>query len=187
MSHCHEDQECHECNNCPACGSCPEECVCDIPDYIDTGCIETQSSDCIIFNGNPLSCIPIERGNTITVVIQRIVAYIKTLWNKVSSSSLVVTPSGGVCNDTLNIEIVPSSDSDNIFVLGTDGYPYVPEPPASIDDVNIISGDCIVWTKTVVLGVPTFTYEVDWNCVASHICPLCAGTLCPNPLNLTVN
>lgn len=185
---CDEIVPCNTCNDCPACGSCPEECVCDLPDYDNTGCLQTESSDCITFNGPNLSCIPIERGNKLTLVIQRIVAYLKNLWNRVSSDSLVITPSGGACNSDLNIEIVPSTDADNIFTLGTDGYPYVPASGGSINDVNIISGDCIVWTKTIVAGVPTFTYEIDWNCVASHICPLCAsGTLCPNPLNLTVN
>jgi hypothetical protein len=184
---CHEELPCNSCNDCPACGSCPEECTCTLPDYDNTGCVHTDSSDCITFNGDALPCIPIQKGNTITLVIQRIVAYLKNLWNHVNSDSLVITPSGGVCNSDLNIEIVPSADAGNTFTLGTDGYPFVPTPVDSIGDVNIISGDCIVWTKTVVAGVPTFTYEINWNCVASHICPLCAGTLCPNPLNLTVN
>lgn len=185
---CYEDLPCNTCNDCPSCGHCPEECTCTLPDYDNTGCIQTQSSDCITFNGDNLPCIPIQKGNTITLVIQRIWTYLKDRWNHVNSDSLVITPSGGSCNNDLNIEIVPSTDANNIFTLGTDGYPYVPAPTTPITDINIISSDCIVWTKQTVAGVITYTYDIDWNCVASHICPLCAGgALCPNPINLTVN
>lgn len=183
---CNDIPPCNQCNDCPACGCCIEDCTCTPPAYINDGCTETVSSDCVNYNG-VLSCVPIQKGNTITVVIQRIATYLKNLWNNITSSSLLITPSGGSCNNSVTIEIVPSIDPNNIFILGTDGYPYVPTPISAITDVNITSGNCITWTKTTISGVITFVPTIDWNCVASHTCPACEGTLCPNPINLTVN
>lgn len=183
---CNETYPCNDCN-CNACGHCIEDCTCTLPDYDDTGCLETISSDCVTFAGDALPCIPIQKGNTITLVIQRIVTYLKNLWNNVTSESLVITPSAGSCNNTMTIEVVPSADDDNIFTLGTDGRPYVPASEDAVVEINMVDGNCITWEETNVDGVITLTPTVDWNCVASHVCPLCAGTLCPNPLNLTVN
>ncbi len=183
---CNDIPPCNKCNDCPTCGCCTEDCTCTPPGYINDGCTETVSSDCVIYNGI-LPCIPIQKGNTITVVIQRIATYLKNLFNHVHSSSLVIAPSGGSCNGDVDINIVPSSDANNIFTLGTDGYPYVPAPEIAVIDVNIVNGECITWDKTVVGNVITFTPTIDWTCVASHTCAVSCETLCPNPLNLTVN
>lgn len=187
MSNCNDSVPCNGCNDCPTCGCCQETCTCTTPGYDGTGCVETIDTDCIIYNGTPNSCIPIQKTNTLTVIIQKIVAYIKDIFNHITSTSLVITPSSGTCNSDLTIEIEPSTDANNIFVLGSDNYPYVPAPPDSIDDVNILSGECIVWTKTVISGVPTFSCVIDWNCVASHICAINCVSICANPLALTVN
>lgn len=187
MSNCNDIVPCNQCNDCPTCGCCQEECTCTTPGYDPTGCVETTESDCVVFNGENLPCIPIQKNNKLTVVIQRIAAYLKNLFNHVHSDSLVVTPSAGACNSDLQIEIQPSADPNNIFVLGTDNYPYVPAPIYPAMDMNIISGDCIVWTKTIVGNVITFTYTIDWNCMASHVCAANCGDVCPNPLDLSVN
>ena len=193
MSNCNDttipctDIPCNGCNDCPTCGCCHEECTCTTPGYDGTGCIDIIHSDCVTYTGNNLPCIPIQKTNTLTVILKAIADYFKDLFNHITSSSLVVTPSGGSCNKDLTVELVPSTDANNILTLGTDGHPYVPAPAASINDVNIISGDCIVWTKTVINGVPTFTYVIDWNCVASHVCAEDCEILCPNPINLTIN
>ncbi len=183
---CNDIPPCNKCNDCPSCGCCTEDCTCTPPGYINDGCPETVSSDCIVYNAE-IPCIPIQKGNTLTVVIQRIAVKIKNLWNHVTSSSLVITPSGGSCNDDVTIEIVPSEDNNNIFTLGTDGHPYVPASTVGITDVNIINGSCITWEKTLVGTVLTFTPTIDWNCVASQTCAIGCEDLCPNPINLTVN
>lgn len=183
---CNDIPPCNQCNDCPTCGCCTEDCTCTPPSYINDGCTETISSDCVTYNGI-LPCIPIQKGNTITIAIQRLATYLKNLWNHVNSNSLVITPSAGSCNSNLNIEIVPSTDANNIFILGIDNHPYVPAPGVIINDVNITSGNCITWVKTSISGVITFVPTIDWNCASSHICALCSGTLCPNPINLTVN
>lgn len=43
-----------------------------------------------------------------------------------TSNSLVIIPGGSQGHEP-NIELVPSTDPDNILVLGSDGFPYVPD------------------------------------------------------------
>lgn len=60
-----------------------------------------------------------------------------------NSVSLVITP-GGVNGHAPNIEIVPSSDSGNIFDLGSDGKPFVPTPQV----LNFIDTNTVDFTQT---------------------------------------
>lgn len=75
-----------------------------------------------------------------------------------TSNSLVITPGGDQGHEP-NIELVPSSDDDNILTLGSDGFPYVPDQvgvsPALVANdstsINFTNGGTIGHTLTGVV------------------------------------
>lgn len=178
--------ECNPCDTpCSGCGSCA--CTCPIPPYLDEGCYSTQGSDCITYDGDTNACIPATKNATITSVFVAIFTYLKNIFNNVTSDSLVVTPVAGSCNASMTIELEPSSDSDNILTLGTDGKPYVPgTPPVYVNSVIIEDTDCLTFTKIFANGVITITPTLDFNCIAARVCDLCDTTPCPPVINLIV-
>lgn len=96
-----------------------------------------------------------------------------------SSNSLVITP-GGTLGHSPNIEIVPSTDLGNVFVLGSDGHPYV-------QGVNVIPGQCISIVKTIVNGIATYQPVLDMQCIANIVCGLCnAPCNCAEPTGFAV-
>ena len=88
------------------------------------------------------------------------------------------------CAHSRKIEIVPSSDANNIFILGSDGKPFVPQYSGNIPQVVIADGECISFDLQVVGNITTYTPVIDYNCLASNICGLCNLQLCQKPANL---
>lgn len=118
---------CNPCSSpCTSCGDC--DCNCEEPEYMTDGCYFTQNTDCTTYNGSDLSCPGVETGDTLTSVLQSLATYTKNTFTRLTSDSLVITATDDTCDDKAVIELVPSTDADNILVLGTDGLPYVPAP-----------------------------------------------------------
>lgn len=126
------------------------------------------------FTGNPSDDIKINEVDLSTLFTETTLS--------ISSTSLSVT-AGGTRGHTPTINIVPSTDDDNAFELGTDGRPYVAIANTGTQNVIIEDIDGLSWTKTTVNGVITFTPEFDWDYIASQVCPLCAPS-CAAPTNL---
>ncbi len=105
-----------------------------------------------------------------------------TLTLNSTSLTIAQTGTGGM---TAAINVVPSADAGNQFRLGTDGFPYVGPSPQTISDVTVADTDCITFTKTHVNGLITITPSIDWDCVASHVCPVCNDS-CLAPSNLNI-
>lgn len=89
---------------------------------------------------------------------------------------------------SFRLELVPSTDTGNIFSLGSDGKPYVPAIGRGVTDVNITPDDCFTFEKVIGRnGSISFVQTVDWACVADKICGLCnTGNVCTPATNLTV-
>lgn len=118
---------CNPCETpCTDCNSC--ECTCADPGYLNDGCYATQITDCTTYNGDDLACVNINKDDLLTSVIQKLVLYTKNTRTRLTSDSLSITEVDDSCDDKATIELVPSTDSNNILELGTDGLPYVPAP-----------------------------------------------------------
>jgi hypothetical protein len=114
---------CHDCGQ----SLCENQCSCITPDYTNVGqCGPIENSNCITYNGIDDACLTIVKPIGLTSVLQKIIIYVKNIFNRVSSDSLVIT-TPNVCDD-LKIELVPSIQSGNTLSLGSDGKPYVPTP-----------------------------------------------------------
>lgn len=77
-----------------------------------------------------------------------------------TSQSISITP-GGPFGHTPNFEIDPSSDSGNVFILGTDGKPYVPEtlvPPQTQTPITTNDSNTI---DLIASGLNMHTLEAD--------------------------
>lgn len=128
-----------------------------------------------------LTCVGIKNGDTLTSALTSLSNYSTGLLGKVSSSSLSATLSGS-CRDQLAIELVPSTQLQNILTYGSDGRPYVPKT-----DVTIVSTTCISWQKTIVGQSITYVPIIDWNCVSQQVCVLCSNpSPCVAPTGLIV-
>lgn len=101
------------------------------------------------------------------------------------SASLTIAP-GGVNGHSPTIEITPSGDVGNKFILGSDGKPFVPTDVPGIKDVIIVPVMGISFTKNVTNGVITFTPVIDFQYFADQICPLCNADSCGVPSDLNV-
>lgn len=171
---------CHECEEQASC--------CEGPDYDDDGCLESVNDKCVIYGGLDVPCTDIKKGNTIRDVIVKLANMIKGVWSKITSDSLVITPKiVNGCTDGVSIEVVPSTDANNIFKLGTDGKPYVPSPTG----INILNTKCLSWNRTIVNGTVTFSPTIDFDCFTTLICKNCANTApaitCTAPAALAVS
>ena len=166
---------CNECNPCvpnpcneicspPPMPTCEDEC--EIAIYSDQGCASAPNDNCISYTGPDNSCVGIIAPMTIKDVIVKITSYLKNIFNNLTSNSLLITRSGNPCNSSATIEIIPSANAGNSFILGTDNKAFVPK-------TNIASGLCISFTKTIVNGIITFTPVLDINCISNLICPIC--------------
>ncbi len=115
-------------DRCHDCGEpiCENQCTCQVPDYSNIGECRgsAEITNCVNYSGNDDTCLAIAKPIGLTSVLQKIIAYIKNVFNRITSDSLVITTPGS-CDD-LKIEIVPSEDEGNIFTLGEDGKPFVP-------------------------------------------------------------
>lgn len=59
-----------------------------------------------------------------------------------------------------------------------------------VEALQINDGECITMFKEFIGGKLVITPVINWTCVASHICGLCASTsapLCASPNNLNVS
>lgn len=102
----------------------------------------------------------------------------------ITSTSLTVIP-GGIKGHAPQIEFVPSTDTGNAIIMGTDQRPYVPAPDFGVGDVVINNIPGINWTRVVKNGVISYTPVIDWQYFADQICPLCNPS-CGAPSELTV-
>lgn len=60
----------------------------------------------------------------------------------------------------------------------------------NLDNIfQLNNGECITFVKEFIQGKLIITPQIDWTCVANHICPLCAPPApnCPAPINMTVD
>lgn len=136
--------KCHDCGE-PV---CENQCTCQSPDYSNIGECKgsAEITNCVNYSGNDDTCLAIVKPIGLTTVLQKLIAYTKNIFNRVTSDSLVVT-TPGACDD-LKIELVPSTDGGNTLSLGTDGKPFVPTVNVSSSGANTgntltidISGD----------------------------------------------
>lgn len=88
-------------------------------------------------------CLGILAPITLTDVLRKIITFEKNRLFSIISNSTVVTTIPSTCNKTQRIEIVPSADSGNSFILGTDGYPFVPAFTAGIINLNILDTNTV--------------------------------------------
>lgn len=108
--------------------------------------------------------------------MKNISTYAKGIFQRINSTSLKVTKSG-TCNDNLTIEVVPSTDNNNSFTLGTDGRPFV-----SSTEISFVPVPCLTFERVQQGNKVTFVPKLDWNCVAQNICGLCENpTPCVAP------
>lgn len=114
-------------DRCHDCGEplCENQCLCGTPNYSNVGCCagEVELTNCVNYSGANDTCLDIVKPINLTIVLQKIITYVKNIFNRVTSDSLVIT-TPNACDD-LKIEIVPSTDVNNQFILGTDGKPFV--------------------------------------------------------------
>lgn len=164
-----------DCNSCQDCSQTPPTGpVCpDTPTYTNSVCPEVIDSGCVEYNENDDLCIPVLKGSRLNIVLRNIIGYLTTLFSRFTSSSLTLSRTGA-CADILNIEVIPSSDIDNSFVLGTDGKPFVNKTL-----VNISNSECITWQKQIAGNITTFVPVLDWDCVATKVCTICDGSVAP--------
>lgn len=134
-------------NPCAPCGvnacvpsppiPCPDEC--DIPIYTNTQCTYT-TTDCVTWHQDANTCVGIVHDESLTAVINHLITYIKgAVRTRLTSDSLVIESVDDSCDDKATIEIVPSADADNILILGTDGYPYVPAPETGSGGIETVA------------------------------------------------
>lgn len=183
---------CNECNPCTPPNPCDTTCVpppfptcqdeCELPIYSSEGCSSTPPDNCIAYTGDNNICLNIVKPMSIKQIFAKIFLYLKNIFSNVNSQSLVITPSGDPCNSSLNIEIAPSGNTNNIFILGTDNRPFVPK-------LEIGNGQCITFIKTIVNNKIIYTPQIDIGCLSGLLCPICSGdvTICPAPINLNLN
>lgn len=150
--------------------NCPSiDCGCQNPCDCSNGNNTIGNADFIILKNDSNTCLGIVKDTTtLTTFIANILTYLKNIFSNLSSNSLRITPSGTACNSSATIEIVPSSDLGNSFILGSDGKAYVPR-------VEFLPGSCITFSKVLVNGVILFTPIIDKTCLASLLCPICAS------------
>lgn len=171
------------CDPCNPCGQddCCQEPTCEVPNYDNTGCLYPQGSECITHNQD-IPCLGYKKDtDNLFTLLTKLVAYVLTIFSRVSSKSLKVTRKG-TCQDNLEIELVPSVQSGNILTIGSDGLPYVPG-----SDVVIHDSQCISWQKTIVGNVIHYVPTLDMECIAAQVCAICAQTApCDTPAGLGV-
>ena len=150
--------------------NCPSlDCGCQNPCDCFNGNSTVDNTDSVILKNNTNTCLGIVKDTTtLTTFITNLLSYIKNIFSSLTSRSLRITPSGTACNSSATIEIVPSSDLGNSFILGSDGKAYVPR-------VEFLPGSCITFSKVLVNGVILFTPIIDKACLASLLCPICAS------------
>ena len=188
------NNNCEDCNNCQDCINCEDCCNdclenqssnCEEPIYTSENCpTGSISSDCSFYNGPDDPCLTLTKPITLTSFFAKLISFIKTKINSLSSDSLDITNDSLGCSNSRKIEIVPSSDANNIFILGSDGKPFVPQYSGNIPQVVIADGECISFDVQVVGNITTYTPVIDYNCLASNICGLCNLQLCQKPANL---
>lgn len=113
------------------------------------------TTDDVKYVGADDVCTGVVRNMWLTEVLNKITTFLKTRVFGIVSQSLVVTYPEFTCDKTARVEIVPSTNAGNIFILGTDGYPFV--PPASTTSFDF----CSTFTNNVQQNntvVPT-TYQ----------------------------
>lgn len=164
---------------CFQCGEQEHQCNCTTPIYTSDTCGNGgTTSDCVIIKNNSNTCLGIVKdATTLTTFINNLITYVKNIFSNLTSTSLTITPSGGVCNKTATIEIVPSTNPGNSFTLGSDGKAFTPK-------VEVVSGQCISFTKSLVNGVITYTPVINMDCLASLLCPMCNNT--PGPQSCSI-
>lgn len=168
-----------DCNTCTDCSQVPTGPICpDLPDYTNNVCPDTVSSSCVEYEGPSEPCLALVNDDPnkkirVTSVLRLIINYIVTFLSRITSNSLSITRNGD-CGDSLSIEVIPSADINNTFVLGTDSKPFVKKV-----ETNIGNSECISFQKQVLGSVTTFVPIIDFNCFSAKVCGVCQGTAIP--------
>lgn len=116
------------------------------------------------------TCLDIKAPLTLTDVLRKLITFDKNRLFSVASKSLKVSLLPTVCDKTARIEIIPSTDANNIFVLGTDGYPFVPVTVAtgSLNSVAIADTNSVDLSGTGNLITP-ITANVKLNSLPTNL------------------
>lgn len=187
------------CNNCSDSCNQPFSCNSTIPSDANSTCPNGYTkTDCVTYSGETDDCIGIANKDILTSVIRKLIAFIKQKVQNIASNSMVVTTYGD-CTKTAKIEIVPSSDSGNTFILGTDGKPYVPAsneetPITAVDSITIdfttsgtgnhtITG--VVKVMELLQVINNNTEYKNYFCQMVNSC-IVPPSACPAPTNLTL-
>lgn len=170
------------CSPCTDCTTPSTPVTCAQPSYTANTCPETFASDCTYYTGPDQDCLGISSSGTpitLTSVLIAIFTYLSTILNRITSSSLsVISPSS--CAGTVAVELIPSSQSGNILVLGTDGKPYVPQTLVSMQ-----SSKCISWQSTGQPGAITWVPVLDFGCISTAVAA--AAIQCTAPTSVVIS
>ena len=158
--------------------NCPSiDCGCQSPCDCYNSNTSIGNTDSVILKNDANTCLGIVKDTTtLTTFITNLLNYLKNIFSNLTSRSLKITPSGTACNSSATIEIVPSSDLGNSFILGSDGKAYVPR-------IEFVPGSCISFSKVLVNGVIMYVPIIDRVCFANLFCPICASTTPPPSLS----
>lgn len=162
--------------SCSPCIDCTTPVVIPCPPaatYTANSCPDTVLTDCVAYSGPDNNCFGIESSGTpttLTSVITSILSFLSTIWTRLTSNSLSVTVTGGLCNQVASVELVPSSQTGNILILGNDGKPYVPQTL-----VTMGNSKCVSWQVSGPVGNQFWTPVLDFNCLSLNISNSCAA------------
>lgn len=171
------------CSPCLDCTSLPTGPVCpDPPQYTANQCPDPQPTDCIYYTGPDESCLGVAGSGTpmtLTALLVKLFTYITTLLGRISSASLSITRTGA-CSDLLSIELIPSTQSGNILILGNDGRPFVPPTV-----VTMQGSKCISYQSTGPVGNVTWVGVLDFECIADNITEFAIQCVAPTSVTVT--
>ncbi len=134
-------------NPCTPCGvnacppsppiACPDDC--EIPIYTNDECTY-QTTTCITWEDPGNTCVGIVTGNSLTMVVNSLIDYIKTTFDRLTpaDASIAITPIDDDCDDSAEIGVVIDPNVDNQLELTLDGL-YV--PPTEIPPSTVIVDD----------------------------------------------
>jgi len=139
--------------------------TCSDPTYTANTCPDIIPSDCVTYTGPDNDCIGVINADkpSITTIFKKAFSYITTLLSRITSRSLRVS-TNGTCPDSISVELVPSSQDNNILTLGNDGYPYVP-PTIT----NMGPSRCISWQKSTSGNTTSWVPVLDFACLSTNI------------------
>lgn len=90
------------------------------------------------------------------------------------------------CCDVMNCMSI-ASENNTVEVTVEECGVNLEITPNTLDNLlTIESGECIQMVKEFIDGKLVITPIIDWDCVASHVCDICAPVSCLVPSDLEV-